>query len=456
MKKRMKRIAATMLAAAMVISLAACGNNSGSGESADSGSSNGSSSGSGESAGGDGTVNLKITWWGSQTRHDYTQKLLDAYTEEHPEVTFEAIPAGWDGYFDKLSTQAASGSMPDIVQMDYLYISTYAKNNTVADLQTFIDDGTIDVSGIDENILNSGKINDKMAGLVLSTSMLTIGYNPDVLSQAKVEEIPAEWTWDNFVEINSKVKEAGIEDGASLDPTSDTNLFNYWVRQHGEQLFSDDGKSLGYKDDKIMADFLTMCKDMMDDNLMPTPDEYEQISTLGLEAGPVVTGEAAMTQNWNNYATLVSGSNENIKLAVPPTIGAEDQKGLWLKPGMFFSVAESSEHQKEAAEFINWFINSKEANDIIMAERGTPVSSEVRQYLIDSGNLSPQQTEMFEYIDNGAEIAGETPAPDPTGMAEINKVLKDTANSVFYGQQSAEEAAADFRKQADDILARNN
>ena len=190
MKKRMKRIAATMLAAAMVISLAACGNNSGSGESADSGSSNGSSSGSGESAGGDGTVNLKITWWGSQTRHDYTQKLLDAYTEEHPEVTFEAIPAGWDGYFDKLSTQAASGSMPDIVQMDYLYISTYAKNNTVADLQTFIDDGTIDVSGIDENILNSGRINDKMAGLVLSTSMLTIGYNPDVLSQAKVEEIP--------------------------------------------------------------------------------------------------------------------------------------------------------------------------------------------------------------------------------------------------------------------------
>ncbi len=62
-------------------------------------------------------ITLKFTWWGSQSRHDYTQKILDAYSAEHPEITFEAVPAGWDGYFDKLSTEAASGSMPDIVQM---------------------------------------------------------------------------------------------------------------------------------------------------------------------------------------------------------------------------------------------------------------------------------------------------------------------------------------------------
>uniref|UniRef100_UPI002A823F89 ABC transporter substrate-binding protein n=1 Tax=Hungatella hathewayi TaxID=154046 RepID=UPI002A823F89 len=166
MKKRMKKITALLLVAVMGASLAACGS---SGDK----KSDGGSSDSGDK------VTLKFTWWGSQSRHDYTQKMLDAYTEEHPNVEFEAVPAGWDGYFDKLSTQAASGSMPDIVQMDYLYITTYAKNNSLADLQPYIDDGTIDVSGIDENLLNTGKINDTMAGVVLSTSEVTIGYNPD-------------------------------------------------------------------------------------------------------------------------------------------------------------------------------------------------------------------------------------------------------------------------------------
>ena len=127
-------------------SLAACGGNSSDTQTA---------------AGGD-NVTIKFTWWGNQTRHDYTQKkILDKYTELHPNVKFEAIPAGWDGYFDKLSTQAASGSMPDIVQMDYLYLTTYANNNSIADLQPYVDDGTIDVSQIADNVVDAGKVDKK-------------------------------------------------------------------------------------------------------------------------------------------------------------------------------------------------------------------------------------------------------------------------------------------------------
>lgn len=169
MKSNMKRLLATVLAGIMALSAAGCGSNGGgSGSSANAGGT------SGTSAAGE-PVTLKITWWGSQSRHDYTKKLLDLYTKSHPNVKFTASPSGWDGYFDKLSTLTASGSMPDIVQMDYLYITTYAKNNSLADLQPFIDDKTIDVSSIDPDILKTGKVNGKMAGMVLSTSLLAFG-----------------------------------------------------------------------------------------------------------------------------------------------------------------------------------------------------------------------------------------------------------------------------------------
>lgn len=93
MSKIARRLAALGLAATMVGSLAACGGNSSDSQTADGGN----------------NITIKFTWWGNQSRHDYTQKILDKYTELHPNVKFEAIPAGWDGYFDKLSTQAASG-----------------------------------------------------------------------------------------------------------------------------------------------------------------------------------------------------------------------------------------------------------------------------------------------------------------------------------------------------------
>ena len=129
----------------------------------------------------------------------------------HPNVTFEAMPSGWDGYFDKLATQAASGSMPDIVQMDYLYITTYAKNNSLADLQQFVDDGTIDTSKIDQNLLNTGNINGKLNGMVLSSSYLSVGYNPEVLADAGVTEPDSNWDWDDFVQTagNGQGKESG-------------------------------------------------------------------------------------------------------------------------------------------------------------------------------------------------------------------------------------------------------
>ena len=454
-----KRTMALLLSMGMAASLlTGCGGgNADSGSTAAAGENSGAVTTTGAAEGGSGdAMTLKFTWWGSQSRHDYTQKILDAYTAEHPDITFEAVPAGWDGYFDKLSTEAASGSMPDIVQMDYLYISTYAKNNSIADLQPYIDDKTIDVSGIDEALLNSANINGKMAGLVLSTSLVTFPYNPEVLEKAGVAEPDSSWTWDDFIALNQKLKEAGVTDAAVINPTLDTNLFHYWVCQHGGKLFADDQKSLGYADDQILVDYIRMFKDAMDQDLVPTPDEMGQIDTLGLEAGPVVTGEGAFTQNWNNYSTLVAKANDKIKMVTPPTIGADDKKGLWMKPGMFLSISETSPHKKEAAEFINWFLNSETANDIMMAERGTPSSSMARDYLSNSGKMAPWQQDMFAYVDMAAKMAGETPAPDPTGMSEVNKVFADACNAAFYDQMSPEDAAASFRKKADEILTRNN
>ena len=429
--------------------LTACG-----GSASSTASSTGAASSTTSSAA-DGAAALRFTWWGGQSRNDYTQQLLKLYESENAGITFEATPSGWDGYFEKLATDTATGAMPDLVQMDYMYIATYAGNDSLADLSSFTADGTLDVSNIDESLLSAGEIDGKLVGIPLSTSLVSFPYDKTVLAEAGVDEPTGEWTWDDFKQICLTVKEKTGKYGFDGGPVEDTNLFNYWVRSHGGKLFADDNKSLGYDDDAITADFFQLFKDLMDAGAAPNPDEYEQIATLGKEGSPIVTHDAAFHQGWNNDVTIYAAAgNTDIGLATPPQGTAKG--ALWYKPGMFFSVAATSQNQKAAATFINWFLNGEEANDVIMGERGTPSSSAMRDYLTNSGKLSDAQIQMFDYVTTAADYCSDTPNPDPAGISEINTAFKDIAYSVFYGQVSAADGAAEFRAQADSILAANN
>ena len=463
-RRNFLKVAGIAVIAGMASALAACGGSSASSTAASSTAASGSAasaasstaaSGSAASAA-DGDVTIRMTWWGGQTRHDLTQKVLDKYTELNPNVHFETTPSGWDGYFEKLATDTATGGMADIVQMDYMYISTYAKNGSLADLSEYASNGTLDISNVDDALMDAGTIGGKMVGIPLSTSLVSFIYNPSVLEEAGVDVPKNGWTWDDFVSICKTVHEKTGKYGFDGSAFIDTNLLNYWVREYGVSLFAEDNKSLGFDDVSILTDYFELWKDLIDAGAAPNPDEYEQIATLGNDASPVITNDAAFHQSWNNFGTIgANAGNDTLELLVPPVKKA-GEKALWYKPGMFFSVAETSEVKEAAAAFISWFLNSDEANDIMLGERGTPSASTARDHLTGSGALSEKQVEMFDFVSDAADYCGSTPAPDPSGISEINSQFKDIAYSVFYGQATPAEAAQTFFDTANSILAANN
>ena len=73
----------------------------------------------------------------------------------------------------------------------------------------------------------------------------------------------------------------------------------------------------------------------------------------------MVTNEAGFDLRWNNYTMNVAKVNDTLEMVTPPML-KDGGRGLWLKPGMFFSVAESSTVKDACAEFINWFVNSED------------------------------------------------------------------------------------------------
>ena len=114
MKKRtgIRAAAAAMMSAAVL--LTACGSGGGAQQTQVSGAEESKTAADKtEAAKGSGeTVELRISWWGSDARHEATLQVLDLFMEKYPNIKVSAEYQGFDGYHDKLVTQISSGTEP--------------------------------------------------------------------------------------------------------------------------------------------------------------------------------------------------------------------------------------------------------------------------------------------------------------------------------------------------------
>lgn len=98
---KLRRLMALTTAAIMAASLTACG-----GQKAET-NTQAAESGKESAAAGE-QVTLRMAWWGSQTRHDATNKVIEMYEEQNPNVHIEAEFYDFDSYFTKLDTLVAA------------------------------------------------------------------------------------------------------------------------------------------------------------------------------------------------------------------------------------------------------------------------------------------------------------------------------------------------------------
>jgi multiple sugar transport system substrate-binding protein len=434
----MKRLGLALLSSVMLFSAAAC-----------------SSGGSEETSGSKSNekekeeVTLRVAWWGGQPRHDYTTKVIEMYEKENPHVKIEAEFANWDDYWKKLAPMAAANQLPDIIQMDSAYLSQYGEKGQLEDLTQYIEDGTIDTSSIEENTISGGKIGDKLYGFNLGSNVLSVISNDDMLKQAGVEINDENWTWDDFVNTATAVQKASGKYGTNGMNPPDV-FFPYFLRTQGERFYKEDGTGLAYKDDKLFVEYFERQLKLVDAKAFPTPDVQAQVK--GLEDDFIVKGNAALTWNYSNqYLGFSQLTEAPLSINLPPEQG--ENSALFLKPSMFFSVPKSSKHKEEAAKFVDFFVNSVEANKLIKGDRGVPVSTEVLEAL--KPELTEDETKIFEYVERASKNVSKADPPDPLGSAEVMKALKDISEQILFKKITPEEGAKKFREQADEILGRN-
>ena len=397
----------------------------------------GSSGGSGsQGGGGGGGTNLALAFWGNPTRNKNTQAEIDAYMKANPGVTISGQPGEFNTYWDKLATQTAGGNAPDIIQMDMNYISEYGSRGALLDLSK------VDVSKFVEGTVDSGKINGKLVGINAGINSALIFANPKVFEKAKMN-LPDDktWTWDQLIEVGAEVaSKAGVSFGVASLMGSDA-LFGTFVRQHGKELFTENG--LGFDVAEAQAWYDLMLKGQKA-KAFGTPEQASEESSKVLDQSAIVVGTAAMQYyNSNQLEAVSAAAGQQLKMLRGASLaGKATERKTWYKASMLWSASAKTKNPDAAIAWINWFANSPEAANIDLAERGIPPNAEVLAAV--KPKLSPAQQTVAKYISDIKSEVATTPIAPPPGGGTIATVLFRHGIDVLFGKTSSADGAQKF------------
>jgi len=393
---------------------------------------------------------LRIMWWGSQTRHDRTLQVLDMFTERTG-IEFEPEFYGFDDYISKLNILIAANDPPDLMQLGGNF-PTYIDH--IEFLNSYIQRGLIDVSNTDETFIAITTLEGNTVGLSSGTNAPAVAYDPEILARAGLAEPAFNWTWREFEEMAMKIRASQGILGVALTRNDEFWILTTVVPQYGtgESLFLEPYRlALNYNDDNYVADYLRMVKRLTDAGAYPNPAQMAEIRDV--EGNPIVRGEAAMAYIFSNqFVALSQAAGRPLKMASLPRVHPDGPLSLTIMSSQMFSIARNSRQKEAAARFIDFWVNDVEANLILMGERGVPIMRHVREAL--APYLTPAEQEIYAYLNRlGREAATQILLDSPV-QTQIRDVYIRLAEEVVFGRTDPLAAARQFRREAEEILAR--
>ncbi len=417
----------------MMTVVIACSSDSSNGEaSSDDNTGNENTTEGSNEEGNEDAITLRVAWWGGQERHDRTLEVIEMYEEQNPNITIKAEYSGFDGYFDKLNTQLAAGNAPDIIQFGG-NLNDFVYRDVILPLDDYVGN-ELDISLHSQSMLDSATFDGSLYGVTLGTTAWGILLNKTLFEEAGVQMPSKEWTWEDFKDITPELTE-------NLDGTYGTADFN----EDGFGVFLAQRDKFTYLDGEIgfeaqdVKDWFNLWKDLRDSGGAAIP-EVQVSASQTPEQSLIVQRDVAIESIASNQLGAYSGATEDEFEIYPYPYNSETGKnGVSLRPSQYFAGYSETEHPEEVAKFLDFFVNNKEATEVLGNDRGAPVNSEVVKNLIDQASELDQQ--VYAYIDLVNETSDAPYIPNLPGYNENTQLFKETEELIYFEQETVDEAS---------------
>ena len=271
-------------------------------------------------------------------------------------------------YADKVSIASASGSLPDLLDVDGPYVGPWAAEGVLRPLDDLVDDEL--KADLLPSLLEQGTYRGRLYALGAFDSALVVYYNREAMEKAGLDppERPADaWTWEQFVAALRQVKpHVTIPLSLHMDDQSDewfTYAFSPLVWSNGGRLIDAEGATVvGVLDSPQAVEALEKWQRLFQEKLA------EATST---NPNPFAAGLAAF--DWTGHWMLPGfEQTEGLRFGVMPLPRMGDKAvcacGSWC-----WGLSRDCRDAESAWEVLNWFLDpARGIRPIVRANGAVP------------------------------------------------------------------------------------
>lgn len=429
-----RRRSSVALLTVLLLVLSACGNGDDDPEGAADGGSDADAGDGGFADGED--ITLRVSWWGADERHNATIAAIESFEESYPNVTVEPEFSGFDGYNDRLATQAAGGNAPDVFQVDPSAVTQYARSGVLLDLDDHVG-SELSLDDFAENVRDLGRTTDGLVALPwgLTAPILTVREDLFQDTDGPQEDMSWEdyeqWALDVYEQSGNEVH--GTQDMGYMD-----DALRVWLRQRDLSLYTEEGQ-LGFEQADLV-EYFEMWDRMRESGAAPPAEisaEWDGTPENSNLANGFVAAEFGYTSVQSGVAGVAGVPVESRRLP-----GNSETPGDYLRTSVYVSAYADSENPDAAAAFIDYMVNDEDAGEALGASRGVPPNQQIQEAI--RPDASEDVLAELDYIAEVEDSVGPPPPLAPPGAFEVLSTLRRVYEQIAFGALTPQEGAEQF------------
>lgn len=191
---------------------------------------------------------ISFSWWGNDTRNEYTIKAIEEFERLNPSIRVKCIYSEWSGFQIKNNVQMVSNTEADVMQVNYAWLEQYSPDGTgYYDINTLSE--FVDLSNFTDNEINYGIKNGRLNALPIALNTETVYINKTLYDRYN---LPIPQNWEDLFHA-AEVMNGECYPIAANNKSALFILVAYAEQQSGHDFITSDG-SLGF----TAGDFKTM------------------------------------------------------------------------------------------------------------------------------------------------------------------------------------------------------
>lgn len=376
---------------------------------------------------------------------DVVDDLIAQCTEQHEDITVEAVYSG--SYADtmtKAQTAARSGQGPDLAVLLTTDLYTLIDNELIVPLSTVDDDLAWTEDRFYPAYLASGEAEGELWSLPFQRSTIVQYHNKDLYQEAGLDPEAPPTTWEELEEHAKKIQETGAaEYGVEIPSTQFGNwMFQAMAIQSGVENTNGTDGVVDYLDDPGSVEALEWWRSMAESGVMPsgttewasTPEDFLQGRT------------AIMWHTTGNLTNVRTNADFEFGVSMLP---ANEQPGSPTGGGNLYIFDRGDENTRAAAYTIAQCLTEPEMAAEWSMESGY-VGTGPEAWETDAMKTYVEEFPQAAVARDQLEVAvGETTSHE---NGRVSQAINDTIAAVLTGEAEAAEALTQLQKDIDAIL----